>query len=225
MAKTPFTNASAAYLDGPRRQVPGFGDLHRMVSMLLQERVPERARILVLGAGGGLELKALADTHPDWRFVGVDPSAAMLDLAKDTAKDHLDRIAFVQGTVEAAPSDLFDGALCLLTFHFIVEKDRATTLAALRQRLVPGAPLVLAHLSFPQREPERSRWIARHVLWGAAADAGAAQFAVAEEAIRTRLTILDPAEEERMLRDAGFAEVELFYAGLSLRGWSAIAGH
>lgn len=70
--------AVARYLDGPRRFVPGLTDLHRMTGILLAERAPADARVLVLGAGGGLELKALAEAHPGWRFVGVDPSGPML---------------------------------------------------------------------------------------------------------------------------------------------------
>src|SRR5690554_5464622 len=72
------------YAEGPPRFVPGFADLHRMTGILLAERAPRDARVLVLGAGGGLELKALADAHPGWTFVGVDPSAPMLELAERT---------------------------------------------------------------------------------------------------------------------------------------------
>src|ERR687894_142097 len=76
--------AVARYADGPRRFVPGFDALHRMTSILLAERVPSDATVLVLGAGGGLELKAMADAHPGWRFAGVDPAAEMLRLAERT---------------------------------------------------------------------------------------------------------------------------------------------
>lgn len=48
--------------------------------------------------------------------------------------------------------------------------------------------------------------------------------ASAREAIATRLTILSPEEDEAMLREAGFTEVSLFYAGLSFRGWVGYAG-
>ena len=34
-------------------------------------------------AGGGLELAAMAATQPGWHFTGVDPSPAMLDLARE----------------------------------------------------------------------------------------------------------------------------------------------
>jgi MmyB-like transcription regulator ligand binding domain len=49
----------AQYADGPRRFVPGFADLHRMTGILLAERASRSAKVLVLGAGGGLELQAL----------------------------------------------------------------------------------------------------------------------------------------------------------------------
>jgi tRNA (cmo5U34)-methyltransferase len=220
----PFTGAAAqAYAEGPPRQVPGFFGLHRMASMLLAERAGPDARVLVLGAGGGLELKALAEAHPGWTFDGVDPSADMLRLATDTLGPLRDRVTLHQGTIVDAPDGPFDAATSLLTFHFIARDQRLGTLRQLHRRLKPGAPLVLAHISFPQAEPERSLWIARHVAFGAPDDADPAQLESSRQAIGTRLTILAPDEEEAMLRDAGFTSTSLFYAGLSFRGWVAYA--
>ncbi len=51
--------AVARYAEAPLRQVPGFLALQQMSRLLLAERVPAQGRVLVLGAGGGLELKAL----------------------------------------------------------------------------------------------------------------------------------------------------------------------
>ena len=217
------SHASPAYAEGPPRQVPGFASLHRMVSLLLAERVPADGRILVLGAGGGLELRALADAHAGWTFDGVDPSTAMLELARQAAGPHGDRMALHEGYIDVAPEGPFDGAVSLLTFHFIPREDRLETLRQLRRRLKHGAPLVIAHISFSQAEPERSAWIARHVAYPAAADTDPAQLEAARQAIGTRLSILAPEEEEAMLREAGFAGVSLFYAGLSFRGWVAYA--
>lgn len=52
--------AVARYADGPVRQVPGFHGLQQMTTVLLAEAVPRDGHVLVLGAGGGLELKAFA---------------------------------------------------------------------------------------------------------------------------------------------------------------------
>src|SRR6187401_2776544 len=76
--------AVARYAEGPPRFVPGYFDLHRMSGVLLAERAPENARVLVLGAGGGLELKAFATAQPGWTFDGVDPAGEMLKLAERT---------------------------------------------------------------------------------------------------------------------------------------------
>jgi tRNA (cmo5U34)-methyltransferase len=217
-------HAAASYIDGPPRQVPGYASLLRMATLLLAERVPTDGRVLVLGAGGGLELKAFADAHPNWSFDGVDPSRPMLQLAGKTTAEHAARIRLHEGYVDAAPDGPFDGATCILVFHFMTREQRLDALRHLRRRLKPGAPFVLAHISFPQSEPERSLWIARHVAFGAAADLSPDQMESARQAISTRLSILDPAEEEDLLREAGFSDITQFYAAFSFRGWVAYAG-
>ena len=95
--KTAFSGSTVdSYNEGPPRQVPGYSSLHRMVSMLLEERTPADGRILVLGAGGGQEIKALAEAHSGWTFDGVDPSADMLRLAKRVVGPFEERVRFDQ---------------------------------------------------------------------------------------------------------------------------------
>lgn len=209
------------YLEGPPRQVPGYHSLHRMTAILLAEQVPTDGSLLVLGAGGGLEIKALAEAQSGWSFDGVDPSAGMLKLAAETVASHQERVRFHQGYIEDAPEGPFDGALCLLTFHFIPPDMRLKTLQQIHQRLKPKAPLIIAHHSFPQTEPERSLWISRHLAFSNSAPAHAE---AAQEAMKTKLSILAPDEEETLLKQAGFSGISLFYAGFSFKGWVAYAG-
>jgi tRNA (cmo5U34)-methyltransferase len=176
--------------------------------------------VLVLGAGGGLELRAFAEAQPGWLLDAVDPSADMLRLAEQTVGPNWTRVRPHHGYIDSAPEGPFDGATSLLTFHFIAREARLETLRQIRRRLKAGAPLVLAHISFPQTEPERQTWIARHVAFGGTP---AEQVESARQAIGSRLSILAPEEEEAMLREAGFSGVELFYAGLSFRGWVSYA--
>jgi len=208
------------YAEGPPRLVPGFDGLHRMTILLLAERVPETGRVLVHGAGGGLELKTFGDAQPGWTFDGVDPSADMLRTAQDIAATHAARIRLHHGFIDAAPDGPFDGASSLLTFHFISREARHETLRAIRRRLKPGAPFVIAHVSFDQHEPARSQWIARHVAF---AGTDPAQAEAARHAIATKLSVLSPDDDEAMLREAGFSGVSLFYAGFSFRGWVGYA--
>jgi tRNA (cmo5U34)-methyltransferase len=153
-------------------------------------------------------------------FDGVDPSADMLRVAEQIAGSHSTRIRLHEGYIDVAPAGPFDGATCLLTLHFISRDQRLETLKQIHRRLVPGAPFVVAHISFPQTEPERSMWIARHVAFGGTDPANAE---TAKLAIATKLSILSPEEDEALLREAGFSGVSLFYAGLSFRGWVGYA--
>lgn len=209
-----------AYAEGPPRQVPGFAALHRMASLLLAERVPAQGRLLVLGAGGGLEIKALAEDHAGWSFDGVDPSAEMLQAAEDLLGPLNARTRLIHGYVDSAPEGPFDGGICLLTLHFVPRAQRLETLRAIRRRLKPGAPFVVAHLSFPQGEAEKSLWIARHLAF---AGVDPAKAETSAQAMATRLSVLSPEEDEAMLREAGFSGVALFYAGLTFRGWAGYA--
>jgi tRNA (cmo5U34)-methyltransferase len=197
--------------------------LQRMTAILLAERAGPASRILVLGAGGGLELKVFADTQPDWTFVGVDPSAEMLALAEQTIGPHAARVQFHKGMIDSAPDGPFDGATCLLTLHFVPRDQRVDTLAQLHRRLRPGAPLVLAHHSFPQAEAEKHLWLGRFAAFAEASGIPAANARNAAQAIAGQLPVLSPDQEEAALRDAGFADISLFYAAFSFRGWVAYA--
>jgi tRNA (cmo5U34)-methyltransferase len=194
-----------------------------MVSLLLAERTPQDGRVLVLGAGGGQELKALAEAHSGWTFEGVDPSPDMLHLAEQVAGPHAARMRFHRGYIDGASDGPFDAATSILIFHFIPHDQRLETLRQVRRRLKIGAPFVLVHLSFPQAEPERSIWIDRHVAYGRSNGLEPADAERARQAISSGLTILSPEEDVAMLRPAGFSNASLFYVGLSIRGWVAYA--
>jgi tRNA (cmo5U34)-methyltransferase len=222
---SPFTDpdAVARYRDGPPRQVPGFADLHRMTELLLAERTPDDGRVLVLGAGGGLELEHLAAAHPGWEFDGVDPSAEMLRVAEATTAPFAARIRLHEGYIDSAPAGPFDAAVCLLTLHFVPAAERLATLEHVRRRLRPGGPLVVAHHSFPPQPPERDVWLARYAAYGVGSGFAATQMAKAIAAIGDRLPVLSPEDDEALMREAGFGDVSLFYAALTFRGWVAYA--
>lgn len=213
--------AVARYAEGPVRQVPGFLALQQMALLLLAERVPDNGRVLVLGAGGGLELKAFAEAQPGWRFLGVDPSAEMLKLAESTLGPLASRAELLEGYIDDVTDDSFDGATCLLTLHFLPADQRLHTLKELKRRLKPGAPLVVAHHSFPQTEFEKSRWLARYAAFAVSSGIAESNAKAAIAAISARLPLISPEQDAALLREAEFQSVELFYAGFTFKGWVA----
>jgi tRNA (cmo5U34)-methyltransferase len=216
-------SAVARYAEGPARQVPGLHALQQMALLLLAEHVPSDGHVLVLGAGGGLELKAFAERQPGWRFLGIDPSAEMLKLAEQTLGPLASRVELLEGYIDDAPNTRFDGATCLLTLHFLSTEQRLDALKGLRQRLKPGAPLVVAHHSFPQSEPEKTRWLSRYAAFAVLSGIPEANAKTAIGAIGSRLPLLSPEQEAALLHEAGFPSVELFYAAFTFRGWVAYA--
>ncbi|MCP4616817.1 MAG: class I SAM-dependent methyltransferase [Bradyrhizobium sp.] len=213
----------ARYTEGPPRIVPGYDAMQRMTTLLLAERVQEDARVLVLGAGGGLELKAFAEAHPGWRFDGIDPASEMLKLAEHVLGPLASQATLYQGYIDDAPPGPYDAATCLLTLHFLGVTERRRTVAEIHRRLRPGAPFVVAHFSIPQAEGDRSLWLSRYAAFALASGIDPGKAADAREAIETRLTILAPEQDEAMLRQAGFSNVSLFYAGFTFRGWVGYA--
>lgn len=224
-AQTPFSNPRLldGYAQRTQRIVPALDALHRMAALLMAERAPKHARVLALGAGGGLELKAFAEACPAWTIDAVDPSEQMLDLARIALGPREARVRFHHGTVDLAPEGPFDAASCLLTMHHIRgTEERLRTLVQVRERLKKGAPFVMAHMSFPTGAGEKETWLRRYAAFAASSglEVDIARF---QEAMGRHLTVLAPEREDELLREAGFGRVELFYAAFAFRGWVAYA--
>jgi tRNA (cmo5U34)-methyltransferase len=220
---SPFTDpaAVASYSTDTPRKVPGLDDLHRMATQLLAEEAAVGAHVLVVGAGGGLELVSMATAQPGWRFTGVDPSPAMLDLARRAVAPFAQRVQLVTGIIDAAPAGPFDGATCLLTLHFLERVERLRTLREIHERLRPGARLVVVHHAPPAGDAER--WMARAAAFGAGDEMTRERAESAGKLMTQRLPLLTSGEDEELVREAGFVDVELFYAALSFRGWVGTA--
>lgn len=108
---------------------------------------PPPQRILDLGCGTGLLAEAFAGLGH--QMTGVDPAAAMLDVAR--AKPLASRISYVQSTAQNFRSDQrFD--LIIMTGHafqvLLTDADIAATFATMRDHLAPNGRIV-----FESRNP------------------------------------------------------------------------
>lgn len=216
-------NAIAGYAENAIRRVPGLHDIHRMTALLLAERAPANGNVLVVGAGGGMELNVFARLFPGWTFDGVDPSAEMLDMARKNLGSLMSRVQLHHGFIDAAPMGPFDAASCLLTLHFTNEAERYRTLCEIHTRLKPGGALVAVHYSISQHSAERNLWLSRCAEFAVLSGIAAEQAKASAVAIGKQLPILSPAQDEALMRKAGFSKISTFYIGLGFRGWVAYA--
>ncbi|MEM9571317.1 MAG: class I SAM-dependent methyltransferase [Pseudomonadota bacterium] len=214
---------AASYAEGPALFMPGFSDVHRMVSVLLRERVSEHAKLLVHGAGGGLELDAFARANPNWKFLGVDPARAMVAEAEKRLAYARERVEFHRGFIDDAPAGPFDAATSLLTLHFLERDERRETVEKIVQRLKPGAPFVAVHSSFPQSAAQREAWLDRYQAFAVLAGADPEMAEMARDGVSKTIALLDPEQDEQTLRDAGLQNVIPFYAAFTWRGWIGYA--
>ena len=215
--------AVVGYAENATRRVPGLNDLHRMSAVLLAEHTPPNGRVLVVGAGGGMELKVFAETNPTWQFDGVDPSSEMLDAARLALEPLVSRVHLHQGYVEAAPQVQFDAATCLLTLHFTDEAERLRTLREIHRRLKPGGAFVAMHYSVSQKPAERDLWLSRCASFAISSGVDPEQARAAAVAIGKQLPILAPDQDEDLMRQAGFTDIAVFYVAFAFRGWIARA--
>ena len=216
----------AQYLDhGPPAFAPGHGGLLQMIGVLLGEVVPDDGTVLVVGAGGGLETRYLAGVAPGWRFVGVDPARAMLDLARAVAGPAAgDRLTLIEGTVIDAPAGPFDAATCVLVLGLIADDGgKLSTLTEVRRLLKPGAPFVLVDQCIDLAAPDAPRRLDRYARYALASGVPAETVANARAAVGASTTMVPERRDVALLEQAGFHDTELFYAGMAWRGWITYA--
>ena len=213
--------AISNYAENATRRVPGLHDLHRMADLLLAERTPADGRLLIVGAGGGMEIQHFAQSHPTWQFDGIDPSAEMLALAKTALAPYADRVQLHQGYVEAAPTGPFDAATCFLTLHFLPAAERLRTLREILTRLKPGGVFVAMHFSMSANRSERQLCLSRCAAFATLSGLDAELATTSTTLIGKQLPILSPEQDEALMRQAGFTGISNFYAALGFRGWVA----
>jgi tRNA (cmo5U34)-methyltransferase len=108
----------------------------------------DTASLLFVGLGTGAELVPYTRFGvPGWRFTGVDPSDAMLAVARRRleAEGLLSRTHLHVGELRTLPpGPPFDGAQMMGVLHHVDgEEARLELLRELTRRLKPGAPLVV----------------------------------------------------------------------------------
>ena len=215
--------AISNYAENALRRVPGLSDVHRMSALLMAESTPPNGRVLVVGAGGGMELKFFAQSHPGWQLDGVDPSAEMLSLASTALGPFASRVQLHQGYIEAAPKGPFDAASSLLTLHFTNEAERYRTLCEVHSRLKFGGVFVAMHYSIPKNGLARDLWLSRCAAFAISSGVEPEQATTAAAAIGKQLPILTPEQDEELMRRAGFSDISTFFVALAFRGWVARA--
>lgn len=210
---------------GPAAFMPGHAGVLQMTGVLLAERAPADGRILIVGAGGGLDTRALARAYPGWRFTGVDPAPKMLDLARVVLSDEINpRVELIEGGVEAAPEGPFDGATLILVLGLIPDDGaKLATLKDIRRRLKPGAAFILVDRCDDRNGPLFDRNVDRYVAYAVQSGVDPETLTNARKSQRGNAALVTGQRNEALLAEAGFTGIETFYHAMNWQGWAAYA--
>lgn len=219
-----FTPAAAlVYHERNRPLAPIADSMHFLIRLILRD-LDVRSHILCVGVGTGAEILSLAKAFPEWIFVGVDPSASMLGVCRErlAAAGILDRCQLIQGYVQdVPPGENFDAVLGILVAHFVKQDERAAFYQAMHDRLRAGAYLINTEISFDLNAEEfpsmLKNWEGVQSLMGATPES----LATLPHQLRTMLSVISPAETEKILRQCGFPLPTRFFQAFMISGWYA----
>ena len=210
---------SSGYERLQSQMIPGYGSLARLsVALLAASPVAATsgAEVLVAGCGTGSELLEAVAQRPDWSLTALDPSAEMLQEARQRLGEQAS-IQWQQSTVEALVDEpgmagRFAGALSVLVLQSLPDDgSKLAFLTALARCLQPGAQLVLVDLmqtSLPSLEGQLDQ------AWR-----GFQRASGLEDALQEGLYPIGLARLTSLVNAAGFGDPARIFQALGFEGF------
>ncbi|MEL0648777.1 class I SAM-dependent methyltransferase [Pseudoalteromonas agarivorans] len=199
------------------RLVPGYELLHQLTNAQLKATLKDNAHILVVGAGTGKEVLALAALNPTWQFTAQDTSSDMLDIAKQEFEEHgiAERVNVIEGELDKL-STKADAALCLLVMHFLEDDgSKKQLLKNIKANLNKGANLFISDLMKPETDFEREAQITVCADLGLS-DAGQAYTA---QNLESEFYPLDRMRFSELLNECKYGVPKLYFKALGFSGY------
>lgn len=207
-----------------RRLIPGYATLFPMVSAIIDPDLPHGARVLVVGAGTGVELVNFKRIRPDLRLHGVDPSRQMLNLARRRVAEtgEAEGISFQLGyAADMPPVPRFDAATLINVLHFVPDDgSKAALLGDIARLLRPGGVLVLFDLHGDPGSEEHERYMPAWRRYWRIRGMTPEEMATFEERIRHGIHFAPAERVVALAREARFTEPRRFYKSLLYGGWT-----
>lgn len=217
-----FSGEAALTYDERNKKLAQISDcLHFLVGLILKD-LPKNSRILCVGVGTGAEILSLARNFPDWSFLALDPSQAMLDVCRDRLKGAgvANRCEFFHGYVQDLPGqERFDAVLSILVAHFVGRDQRPGFFRGMADRLRTGGYLINSEISFDLNSKEfpamLNNWKEIQTMMGATEES----LEKLPMILRDVLSVVPPAETENFFRMSGISCPVRFFQAFMICGW------
>lgn len=148
VAPTPFDRITAIYTPAHALMyenivAPAVFRSRRVIDEYFLHLLPDGAKILDVGAGGGLFTNYMADRRPDVTIIGIDLADSQLRRAAKRMKSCGDRVSIQKGdaTAIAFVDDTFDGVISYGSIKHWTSQEKG--MAECIRVLKPGGPLLV----------------------------------------------------------------------------------
>jgi tRNA (cmo5U34)-methyltransferase len=217
-----FDQQAGTYDQQWAKLAPFRDGMHLLMASIFSH-LPGDARMLCVGAGTGAEIHFLAERFPGWRFVAVEPSSRMVDVARTRAAQHGfgDRCTFHTGYLESLPAgEPFDGAASLLVSQFLLDaRERTDFFRDIADRLKPGGLLATSDLASDTEAPHYAGLLEVWLRTMTATDLSPERVQQMRAAYNRDVAILPVPTVEALISSAGFdMPVQFYQAGL-IHAW------
>ena len=207
------------------RSVPYYIEMQRMIGELAADHYQENSNVYDLGCSTGTTMMVMNETIPDnIRFVGVDDSAAMLDKCRAkleqagfTRPFDLE-VAGLNGEVEIKDASIV--VLCL-TLQFVRPLYRERLVKKIHSALKPGGALIIVEKILAEDSTWNRDFIKYYYDMKRRNHYTEMEIAQKREALENVLIPYKLSENITLLREAGFANYEIFFKWYNFSGFIA----
>lgn len=208
------------------RSVPFYKETIAMITRILEGFLAPRALVYDLGCSTGTTLIELARRleHLDLQLVGVDSSPAMIEKAvlKAEVYSKKEHVQFVEADILSCVLREPSAILLNYTLQFVRPLQRQAFVQRLYDSLQPGGVLVVCEKTIAESAVLNRSFIDFYLDFKRGQGYSEIEIAQKREALENVLVPFAAGENIKMLRQAGFKEVEQFFQWFNFSSFVAI---
>jgi tRNA (cmo5U34)-methyltransferase len=214
----------AAFDSHVARSVPAYAEGQELIADIADQLVPPGGRVYDLGCSTGALTAQLAERLAPRRVevIGVDREPGMIERAEIRCAA-LSHVRFETSSLQELVFEPADMIVSYYTLQFVPLRARREILARIRAALVPGGTFALFEKVLASSARNQATADGAFLDWKRRQGFGEEEIAAKARSIRGVLAPLSPAENETMLRAAGFTELMSVFRWVLFEGLIARA--
>lgn len=208
------------------RSVPYYPELQRMIAEVAETFTKQDTAIYDLGCSTGTTFLTLDKViKPSVKFVGVDESAEMLDKCKVNLETNGITRNFELFSADLNHQVSIENAsvvvLCL-TLQFVRPLNRAKLIDSIYKQLNPGGIIILIEKVLGESAEFNRRFINYYYNFKRRNNYDELEIAIKREALENILIPYKVSENIKMLEEANFKSIEVFFKWYNFAGFVGI---